>query len=660
MANPTIDFIEFPDSGSLTADRTYVVRKSHTLTSTTAIIPANVTLCFFGGILTGSATLTGNRTRIIASPEQIFDANLPVGGTWEIEKAFPQWFGAKTYPATSSSMVDSAPAINKAILMKGAGTVFLTRGYYRINSTIEVKTGITLLGETSSRDRGNNIVGTILMAGSSSLNSYTDGFMMQINVSGNSWQYDYPDPGTIVRNIAFYNTWQNVVGLKGIRAAGGFELDTCSWHWVKQAVSTLFHYSDLRKIVNCTFSSAGSMNPSADALYAFDLNSLGDGLIFEHNGMHDTANNVKGLHLNMCNGGTINANIINNDVLIEGCKAIVYEANHMELGAQLDIVDSNVTSLNNFFWKGARPSMVVRSAFNGNMPVVKSSGDSFLYYDSSVNEVAAIPAATVNEFDVKIGSTISSMFNLEFLQSYRYYVRSGAITLMSPFGLALCKEDGTTPVTEFNDYSYNLSSNGQIMCGYNVMNAAYSNNLNVPTAYAYGVDGSTKWLAPSGNYYYKYQILWDRTRKIVGNSGLFTPYGSSQPYFSFQQNMGGLLFHLAGVVSNGNQAMLRLYRGTSTAYTNYVDIPVAGATYLYDNGISVCGFKWKALTSAENITTANTNITSVRYNGLNVECKAPAAPQTGVGTWREGDIVHNTSTSSTAFWIFLSNAWYAK
>ena len=85
MANPTTAFIEFPDSGSLTADRTYVVSTSHTLTSTTASIPANVTIIFMGRMLlkpSGSnPALTGNRTHIVAPPEQIFSADLIVGGT---------------------------------------------------------------------------------------------------------------------------------------------------------------------------------------------------------------------------------------------------------------------------------------------------------------------------------------------------------------------------------------------------------------------------------------------------------------------------------------------------------------------------------------------------------------------------------------------------
>ena len=674
MANPTTDFIEFPDSGNLTADRTYVVRTNHTLTSTTSIIPANITLIFMGGMLlkpsSSSPTLTGNRTRIVAPPEQIFSADLTVGGTWEIERAFPQWFGAKSYPTYNSTFTDSAPAIKNAILMKGTGEVFLPRGYYRVDSCIDVKAGITLLGETGGRDQEipNNsglyyARGTILMAGSTMLSNYTDGYMMRINVSNGSWEYEYPDPGTIIRNIVFFNTWRNIEGLKGICAAGGFALDNCSWKWIKQAVCALPVYSDQRKIVNCTFSAAGSMNQSESKLYAFELNSLGDSLVFENNAMHDFGSNVQGLYINRCNGGTITSNIINNDVKIDGSKAVIYSANHMEKWAQLEIVDSNVKSMSNFFWKGKKPSLIVRSASNGHTPVVKSSNDSFLFYDNSPSEEAYIPINTVNKFDIQI----SSRCNLEFSQSYRFWVRAGAITQMSPHGLAVCKEDGTTPVNDFNYYSYNLSSEGRIMPGYHVMSTAYSNKLNIPTSYAYNVDNNTKWTLSSGNYYYKWQILWDRKRKIVGNSGTFTPYSQNPipqppPYITLTQNQGGLLFHLANSeTSNGVQAMIRLYRGTSLTYTQYVDIPLAGAYYLYDNGFSVCGFKWETLTSDENLLTVNTNIISISYKGINIECKGTAAPPAGVGSWEEGDIVFNTNTgTNTTHWIYLSGAWRAK
>jgi hypothetical protein len=116
---------------------------------------------------------------------------------------------------------------------------------------------------------------------------------------------------------------------------------------------------------------------------------------------------------------------------------------------------------------------------------------------------------------------------------------------------------------------------------------------------------------------------------------------------------------LANDSENGFQAMLRAYRrlGNSGNYTKYVDIPIAGGVYLYDNGYSVCGFKWQSWGAA--IEAGNTNITSLRFRGMNVECEAPVAPTTG--TWEDGDIVYNTATSgTTALWIRAGGAWRAR
>jgi hypothetical protein len=300
MSNPIIDFIELSDSGSLTANRTYVIREDHTVTSSSATIPENVTLYFWGGILlphSAGIALTGNHTRIIAPAVQIFAADLTVNGTWEIDRAYPQWFGAKTYASVNSSSIDSAPAINKAITMKRTGEVFLPRGHYRVNSSIEVTNGIKLTGE----------------------------------------------PG--------------------------------------------FAYSS--------------------------------------------------------------------DILTQG--------------------------------------------------TVLTAG----------------------------ASSISSI--------------------------------------------------------------------------------------------------------------------------SMTKNSEGLFFHLAYATACGNQTLMRVYRGTSTNYTQYVDIPITGTTYLYDNGISVCGFKWENIGS-EYLTSLNTNITSICYKGKNIECYASSPPS--LGTWQDGDITFNTGTgTTTAHWIYLSGAW---
>ena len=86
-------------------------------------------------------------------------------------------------------------------------------------------------------------------------------------------------------------------------------MDSCSWQYFKQAYTDLFVYSDSRKITKCTYNEAATSD-SGTPLYAFDINGMGDALIFEQNHIGNCPRS-KGLRINMCNGGTVNANIIN-------------------------------------------------------------------------------------------------------------------------------------------------------------------------------------------------------------------------------------------------------------------------------------------------------------------------------------------------------------
>jgi len=482
---------------------------------------------------------------------------------------------------------------------------------------------------------------------------------INLNSAGNNWELSFPEPGTVVKNIRFDNILKQIPNLKGICTAGSFEVNTCYWFYFLQAVANLpasssnqSLYSDTRKIVKCSFSSPGSFHSRA-GVYAFDLIALGDALLFQQNHIVNTAGKAKALHLEMCNSGSINANIINDDILIKWCKAVTFTANHLEEGAQLVITDSNVTSMNNFFEKRTVPSMVINTTSSeGNTAVVKSSGDLFLFYDAQASETSS-NVSTINEYDVQVGGRCS----LDFSQSYRYWVTRGLIGTMLPHGIALCN-DANLPVVDFNEQSYLLSSKGRVMSHLNVINSEYMNNLLDPSSYGYGPVGNCKWQAATGTYYYKYQILWDRRRLIVGQNGNFTWVTTGTTNISMTLNGNGLLLHLVGSTC-GNQAMIRFYRGTSpNSFTQFVDVPISGGHYIYDNGFSICGYRWKSIGS-EHLTSFNNNIIALKFNGKNIECKAPAAPL--YGTWQEGDIVFNTNASTTtAHWIFLSGAWRAK
>lgn len=110
-------------------------------------------------------------------------------------------------------------------------------------------------------------------------------------------------------------------------------------------------------------------------------------------------------------------------------------------------------------------------------------------------------------------------------------------------------------------------------------------------------------------------------------------------------------------MSCGHTCSFRLYRGRKDSgnvrYTHYVDVPICGTQYLYENGISICGFRWKELT--DGLMVGNADIESICYKGKNIECKAPSSPTFGI--WQNGDIVYNTGNSSYALWIRVNDKW---
>ena len=163
------------------------------------------------------------------------------------------------------------------------------------------------------------------------------------------------------------------------------------------------------------------------------------------------------------------------------------------------------------------------------------------------------------------------------------------------------------------------------------------------------------------------QTIWDKKR-LIGSSTL-TLGNFNLGEIGSNPNMGkpqGLLLNI-GTNSydgpsdgNGNQVVIRLMRARTSGNTAYdsIEIPVCGTRFLYDNGLSVCGFKWKQETSIAPLT-VNTMIQSIHFVGDNVVCKGTACPT--VGEWTVGDIVYNTGTASNnAMWIYTANGWQAR
>lgn len=474
-------------------------------------IADNSTIVFDGGKLVNDTGATiiieGDNITLLANPEHIFAGNNPFEfrssrtynkdnityhypQNWIMDRAYPQWFGAKDCSALieeakdqptpadklekMNDISDASAAINAAIRLKQRGEVFIPRGWYKLSRHIRMLPGIKLRGEWNSASTSDGW-GTVLFAWESASSRNDNGFynhpeiatsqtmknlslddvdfprhfshidwynmaafdeakpngyMILANIadkfnmlyegrdiegltniaspSGNavslrditpvpeprnypkSIEYSAiqstPPTGTEIADIALTSRTDIPGGtdyrfLRGILAAYCIRLTRVRVSNLSQALAVTNMYADARHIEECTFHCpkfTGDDNLDTlypEKIYAFHLHSYGDALRFHGNHVVNYCEKIGALHLRDCNGGIVAGNILNSDSLIEMCRGITFESNHVEYGAKLTIASAAVGIRDNFFWRGSRPSIIIR----------QTDSDLYYYFHSVVD-----------------------------------------------------------------------------------------------------------------------------------------------------------------------------------------------------------------------------------------------------------------------------------
>lgn len=774
------NYEKFDPSNGTVEGKTYVVVPTTTETGKNSdvvinghiTLAHNTTLIFAGGKISGTGTLTGDNTRLIAPITQIFGEDITVDGIWEMDRAYPQWFGArndisnnefwhlrvackqaeegekdiakakeKVEAAQRAALanlkkwkVDSSDAINKAMKLKHAGEVFLPKGEYAICKTLQVPHGIVLRGELadyrfnvsdeqlpagdyplggdSTPDNLSSYykLGTVIRplntnfpitvdSNGTPITSFDNNFAVVINPNihpnenhNEAWEQEFPSAFTTIRDIQFANFWTETPSMRGIYAIGGMKIENISWSQFVQAVATPPDmYCDGKTIVNCGFSSptgyifkdfifdtlAGSQQiikrlaQDSNEYYAFDLSGLGDNLYFHRN--HMNMNEIAGgLKLSKSNGAQISCNIINDNIAFYDCKGISFFANHCENGIQVKISNSQIDFSGNYFHKGTKPTFLIRDnnargSVNVQSSTITLQNNSLVFLDHE-DESSNLYIGNINPYDIQTDGYLS----LSIQNTYRYRTPRNAAGSMHGCGLAILKEIWTIgepepeliPFTEFNDLSYLLSGSSLIKPNFHIIHNHVVNNTQFFRASAMA-NNNIVWFLEKGAYHYRMQTIWDKKR-LIGSSTLTLGDFNLGEIDTYTKKAQGLLLNIGANSydgpsdGNGNQVVIRLMRARTSGNTAYhsIEIPVCGTRFLYDNGLSVCGFKWKQKTSIAPLT-VNTMIQSIHFVGDNVVCKGTACPT--VGEWTVGDIVYNTGTASNnAMWIYTANGWQAR
>lgn len=646
------------------------------------------------GWIEGDGTLNGNFTHINAPMKQVFYNGLDVGGNWSNGRIYPQWFGAVAYDCEAPSNPEySSDAIMKSAKMAGTGEVFISRGFYILDKPIDLDCGVTISGEPGLYK--NDKFGTILIAKLNysqigweitedkssggiknepkydkngdcvSAEQPLSNYLFRINIDPNKvglkmkLKMEYPPMCATIRNLRIKNkTYPKKFFvfdklLSCVLAGDSTAFDNVIFDDFGQAVRYVDRYLDNKRVTNCTFYCNPPEYTGTLKLYAFDMGFLGDGVLFEHNAIHDGIYN-KGLRLSNSGGASVNANIINADVLIHNCRGVDFSENHIEERHTIRINSSQASLRNNFIWIGNSPSVMVHADDYQNKSIVTMSGNVFRFIDTvfytriekdknNKDVIVVEDDMPSNEaFECAAEVAVDEFSALDISNCFRYWGGRGfGGTQVS--GIHISKMEGVDafmPFDEFNNFSYSLSQRSTISGGFEI-DGRFSVD-SVPASQISPIamlNENVLWRGENGEYSYTAQVLFDAPREI-GLDAVdisFWEASGSKGNVNVEVNQKGVLINLG---KSSGRYLLRLVRMRSDDLTfKYVDIPICGTTYLYDNGLSVNGFKWTDCDDW-NAVVVNSTLECFEYNSGKVRVFASGRLWPIGDGWKKGDVVY--------------------
>lgn len=461
-------------------------------------------------------------------------------------------------------------------------------------------------------------------------------------------EIEYTTRETSIKNLRLLNNslpesmgTEQTYLMYGILSGASLNMDGVTFQHFGQALRFTDNYIDNKSVTNCTVSEywdAGKLKQDeAHKPYAFNMGFLGDALMFAHNGVSGFVN--KGLLVNNCGGAMICDNIITAESKIRQSKAVDFSSNHLERGTILKIEDSEVTMRSNYFWLGQEPVVQISGA-DGS--VVSMDGDAFRFYDSAFYMSQSDFEKTKDDngaaYRINADIALDRQSKLNLSNVYRYWGGEGFSSMLT-CGVHVCEwmDDGSfgEVLDVFKRFSYALSRNCQISTGFKAnMHFEEGGLMDVPDPRPYGMlNAGVAWVGDTDVYNYECQLIIDRVRSIgwtadgYGMQKLQIWNGESfvdnvmvndeikVDYTDEDDNQIKTRDVVKGVllVIPPIYGIIRITRRGAGGSLEYVDVPVCGAKFLYDNGVSVCGFPWQDYTRADEIT-LNKGVDSVEIS----------------------------------------------
>ena len=252
-------------------------------------VPSSCTLDFQGGSFR-NGSIVGNNTKVRAAKQQIFYNIESINSSWDIDWAYPEWFGANPH-----AEVDSWEAITKAFSM--IYHVRLGEGTYYVSKPIRIKIRYKLEGESqesiicplSSVESLDSILWI------ADVYSYSYGFVRNLSINGgNKAKYGlkcyYVSNTSVIENLiirncteaglyltrCWYAVFRNIKsenckygfylyglyrndeeGLETTDAINGVQFDSCWLNHNTESALYIYRGGSAISFTSCTFENSG-------------------------------------------------------------------------------------------------------------------------------------------------------------------------------------------------------------------------------------------------------------------------------------------------------------------------------------------------------------------------------------------------------------------
>lgn len=289
----------FQDSqGNELTNTVFVIQYDYTLTENVTI-PARCTLEFDGGSISGTYTITGNKTVLSADIVKIFSSETIISGTWDAAEAYPEWFGAK-----GDGVTDDTNAIQSTI---ENFVVCLLSTNYKLGHALRIEHDVILRGTKDAelfvdntgvlilntenfivesfkiKSNVNNYTNNIIEVGRKTRTPGVNGFktkkLIQNIIIQIPYDASYRDSVGILlydtNNLGLYDVLVNNCYISGVDIAIKFYVNpgninsnviqNCCFHANKKAISFVRGSSgtiQCNKVINCNFQNIDSLEYS--------------------------------------------------------------------------------------------------------------------------------------------------------------------------------------------------------------------------------------------------------------------------------------------------------------------------------------------------------------------------------------------------------------